>query len=256
MHVNELSKNSHKEISMIPKIIHYIWFGPNPYPEKVRCCIESWHKYLPNYEFKLWNEETFDINNSCDFVIQAYERKKYAFVSDYVRLWALKNFGGIYLDTDIEILRPLDSEFLNKQVVLGTDNGGYLTALMMSVPNHVYINECLDEYHSQQFVLQDGKLNMEVNNTSLQNHLKRFGYQVNNMYQSLKDGIVVYPDDYFHVRSLQSGKLNITANSYAIHWHTITWVSSKTRIINWVRIHILVPLLGSKLYTKLTKKIK
>lgn len=241
---------------MIPKIIHYIWFGPNPYPALVKQCIDSWQKYAPDYKFMLWNEQTFDIDNSCDFVRQAYERKKYAFVSDYVRLWALKNYGGIYLDTDIELLKPIPEELLKNRVVLGTDEGGNLTALMMSEPNHKYFEETLNNYHSQSFVLANNKLNMEVNNTALQSFLKGYGYTISNRLQSLTDGIIVYPDDYFHVRSLSTGKLNLTKNSIAIHWHTITWVSFKTRLINYLRINIVIPIVGHNIYSKFTRKVK
>ena len=100
---------------MIPKVIHYIWFGGKPYSDKIQKCIDSWNKYLPEYKFMLWNEDTFDVANSCDFVRQAYENKKWAFVSDYVRVWALNKFGGIYLDTDVEVVRPLDQFLVHVQ---------------------------------------------------------------------------------------------------------------------------------------------
>lgn len=241
---------------MIPKVVHYIWFGTNPYPKKVEECMASWGKYLPGYKFMLWNEETFDIANSCDFVQEAYENKKYAFVSDYVRLWALKEYGGIYLDTDIEILKPVPESIMKHRVVLGTDDGGYLTALMMAEPGHPYICKSLDVYHGIKFVTGEGKFNMEVNNTSLQKQLEPYGYHIENKRQSLGEGIEVFPDDFFHVRSLSTGKLHLTKNSLAIHWHTITWVSRKTRIINFLRIHVLVPLFGSSLYSKITNRIK
>jgi hypothetical protein len=242
---------------MIPKIIHYCWFGGNPYPPKIKACIASWKKYLPEYELKLWDEETFPINDSCQFVKDAYANKKWAFVSDYVRIYALATYGGIYLDTDIEIVKPFDDRILNSNgVILGTDDGGYLTALMISTINHQYFNKMLDIYHNLSFYNDDGSLNMEVNNTYLQDVLQQYGYVIKNEYQQLNSDIEVYPDDYFHARSLTSGKLHITPNTYAIHWHTVTWGSLKTRFIRFVRMKIMVPMLGSEMYSKLTKKIK
>lgn len=241
---------------MTPKIIHYIWFGNNPYPKKIEECIKSWHKYLPDYELKLWNEESFDLKNSCRFVQEAYKHKKYAFVSDYVRIYALYHYGGIYLDTDIEVVKKFDNDILDHVVTLGTDEGGFLTALMMSQKGHILFKTMLEFYESAKFVNDDGSFNMEVNNTHIQNVLKEYGYNVTNTKQKLTHGIVIYPDDYFHARSLTSGKLNLTTNTYAIHWHTTTWVSFKTKLIKYFRLNVLVPLLGTKLYTKLTLKIK
>lgn len=242
---------------MIPKIIHYIWFGDKPYSTKIKKCIKSWHKYMPDYKFKFWNEETFDIENSCDFVKVAYAQKKYAFVSDYVRIYALHKYGGIYLDTDIELLKPIDEKIIRSgRCILGTDEDGYLTALMISEPKHPYLNKLLHFYETTQFIDNKGKLYIDVNNTYLQHVLVEYGYYIKNIVQKLSEGIIIYPDDYFHARSLTSGKLNITENTYAIHWHTISWVSKKTRIINFLRIRILVPILGIKLYQSITKKIK
>lgn len=124
---------------MIPKIIHFIWFGGNPFPEKVQYCIESWKKYLPDYQFMLWNEEAFDVT-TLPFTEQAYMHKKWAFVSDYVRVYALYKYGGWYLDTDIEIVRPLMS-LEQYRLVLGTDEEGFLTALMGSEKTHSHFGK-------------------------------------------------------------------------------------------------------------------
>lgn len=229
---------------MIPKIIHYIWFGGKPFPDKIIKCIDSWKKYLPEYEFRLWNEESFDVNSSI-FTKQAYENKKWAFVSDYVRVYALYNYGGWYLDTDIEILKPVH-RFESERVVLGTDHDGALTALMASEPLHSYWKSILEMYDGLSFINEDGSLNTVVNNTYLQRKLSEYGYVMANRYQELEDGIVVYPDDYFHVANHEKGTLHLTANSYAIHWHTLLWTSSMSHLNRWLRLNFLKPLLGEE----------
>lgn len=238
---------------MIPKIIHYIWFGRNPYPPKVKYCIESWKRILPDYTFMLWNEDTFDVTQST-FTFEAYEQKRWAFVSDYVRIYALHKYGGWYLDTDIEIIKPL-SDLENNKVVLGTDDGGYLTALMGSEKGHSFWKEMLTLYNTMSF-LDKGKPNLTVNNTFLQDQLSHYGYEIANKHQLLSEGIHIYPDDYFHVVSLTSGKRHQTDNTYAIHWHTLLWVSKKTRIIRFIRMKILCPILGDKYYTRVITFLK
>ena len=239
---------------MIPKIIHYIWFGGNPLPPKVVYCMESWKKYLPDYEFRLWNEESFDVN-SVQFTKEAYEHKKWAFVSDYVRLYALYNYGGWYLDTDVEILKPL-SDLEGHKIVLGLDDCGYLSVVMGSEPGNPFWEKMLNHYHEMSFLLPDGSLNQTVNNTYLQDNLKDLGYVIENKLQTIGDDIIIYPDDWLHVCSLTSGKIHMTCNSHAIHWHTLLWVNKSTRIIRFLRMKIIVPLIGAENYTKLANFFK
>lgn len=239
---------------MIPKIIHYIWFGKKPFPEKVQECIDSWHKYMPEYKFMLWNEDSFDVN-SVPFTKQAYENKKWAFVSDYVRIYALNKFGGWYLDTDVEILKPL-APFENRRMVFGTDVNGALTALMGSESGHPYWNRMLDIYAKMSFIKEDGSLNIIVNNTYLQDVLMDYGFVHENKYQELGDGIVVYPDDYFHVADLEKGTIHKTKNSYAIHWHTLLWTSKMSHMMRFFRLHILKLIFGEDRFLNVWNSVK
>ncbi len=239
---------------MIPKIVHYCWFGKNEMPEKVKYCIKSWEKYLSNYKIMLWNEENFDVT-ICKFTEQAYKLKKYAFVSDYVRIYALIKYGGIYLDTDIEVIKSFD-DLLYERVILGLDEGGNLTALMASEKEHNYFKMILKHYNQHEFIKKDNSLDTTPNNILLQKKLFNYKYVMENKYQQLADGITIYPDDYFHAKSLMTGKFNVTNHTYAIHHHTLLWVSWKTKLIKFIRIRILVPILGQEKYENLVINFK
>lgn len=230
---------------MIPKIIHFIWFGGKEYPDKIKFCMESWKKYLPEYEFMLWNEDSFDINMTR-FTREAYEHKKWAFVSDFVRVWALNKFGGIYLDTDIEVLRPFDDAILCHKVLLGTDRDGALTALMGSEPEQEIWQKVLDHYNAMTFVKEDGTLNTTVNNTYIQDILSQNGFVAENKRQSLSNGIEIYPNEYFHVVDALTGNEYRTKNSYAIHWHTYTWCSPRTHLMRYLRVKVFRPIFGGE----------
>ena len=135
---------------MIPKIIHYCWFGGNPYPEDVKKCIESWKKNLPDYEIREWNEGNFDFNQ-IPYTKEAYETKKWAFITDYVRLHALNLYGGIYMDTDVEILKSLDP-FLHEKGFAGFERiDGIQTGLMAAEKGHPFIRELKQEYEKLHF---------------------------------------------------------------------------------------------------------
>lgn len=239
---------------MIPKIIHYIWFGGKPFPKKIKKCMDSWKKFLPDYKIMFWNEETFDIN-SIPFTKQAYENKKWAFVSDYVRVYALEKYGGWYLDTDVEILKPL-FPFEDKRIVLGTDSDGALTALMGSEKGHPFWSKILDLYANMSFVRPDGSLNIIVNNTHLQDILVEYGFVMKNKYQELKEGIYIYPDEYFHVADVEKGTLNKTNNSYAIHWHTLLWTSNMHHLMRYFRLYIMKPIFGGDNFLEIWNKLK
>ena len=237
---------------MIPKIIHYVWFGGKPYPKKIQFCINSWQKILPDYEFIRWDESNFDVN-SVPFTKQAFEKGQWAFIADYVRIQALYKYGGWYLDTDVEVLKPL-APFEDKRVIFGTDENGSLTAVYGTEPHNSIWKHIQDVYDQTEFLKEDGTFNWKVINQYIQDEIAHLGYVHENKFQNLGNGILVYPDDYFHVVSLEKGTRHFTENSTCIHWQTMTWTPRKSRIFRWIRLNIIKPVLGEKLYLKLLNR--
>lgn len=239
---------------MIPKKIHYCWFGRGQMPELAINCIGSWKKYLPGYELILWNEDNFDIN--CNhYVKEAYEAKKYAFVTDYVRLYALYHHGGIYMDTDVEVLKPLD-HFLVHRAFTGCENEKLcVTGIMASEQYHNWIKKLLNDYQDKKFLFTDGSYNTKPNTQMITEiTTMKFGWEKENRYQVLKDDLNIYPFDFFCAKDWRDGKLYITDNTVTVHhfsgsWHTKT-DKFKNKIIN------LIGPRTTKLIVNLKKKVK
>ena len=211
---------------MIPKIIHYCWFGGNPLPEDAKYYISSWKKYLPDYTIKEWNESNFDLNSN-NYVREAYDVKKWAFITDYVRLYALSTEGGIYMDTDVEVLRSLD-ELLNEKGFSGFERfDAVQTGIMASEKNHPFINELLHEYDNIHFVNENGKLDLTTNVVRITNTAQKNGLVLNNEKQIVRD-FTFYPKDYFCPKNPRTYEVELTTNTYTIHHFAGSWVSENT----------------------------
>jgi len=166
---------------MIPKKIHYCWFGKNPMPKLAQKCINSWNKYCSDYEIICWNEDNFDINSN-EYVKEAYENKKFAFVTDYVRLYALYNYGGVYMDTDVEVLKSLD-KFLENEAFSGFENTEYVpTGIMASTKGNNVIKDLLDYYKDRHFIKEDGSFDLKTNTETITSIMEKKGLNKNNKF--------------------------------------------------------------------------
>lgn len=212
---------------MIPKIIHYVWLGGNELPDDALKCIESWKKFCPDYQIKEWNEENFPIEEYT-YAKEAYANKKWAFVSDVARLYALVTEGGIYMDTDVEVISSLD-EFLTDKAFSGFESDmGVPTGLMACEAGHPFFKTLLEEYETAHFIRPDGSLDLTTNVTRITNACLREGLVLNNQKQTIA-GFTLYPKDYFCPLSHENGKLEKTENTVAIHWFAGSWKSSEEK---------------------------
>lgn len=250
---------------MIPKIIHYIWFGRNPKPELALKCIESWKKYCPDYEIIEWNEDNFDLNTAPLYVRQAYEAKKWAFVSDYVRLWAMIEHGGIYMDIDVEVLRPLD-EFLVHQAFSGFEDPESIpTGIMACEKGFPLFTELMHYYDDASFLNDDGSPNLTTNVKIITQMCLERGLVLNGQYQQIQ-GFALYPSDVFCPFSYATGRLKKTKRTATIHWFSGSWYSEHRnkwkkveRLVNRVTedtYRLAVWIMGEKNYRKLRESIR
>ena len=216
---------------MIPKVIHYCWFGRNPLPSLAVKCIASWRKYLPDYEIKEWNEDNFDVN-VIPYTKEAYQAKKYAFVSDYARFWILYKYGGLYFDTDVEVIKPLD-DIIARGAFMGCEGKAGISSLNLGVnpglglgvsPGFGLYKEMLDLYATLHFQLPDGTLNLKTVVQYTTEVLAGHGLKNRNDIQPCM-GILIYPREYFCPISVEDGKLRITSNTYTIHHYAQSWQS-------------------------------
>lgn len=228
---------------MIPKVIHYCWFGGKPLPYDAQKYIASWKKYLSDYEIKEWNENNFDLN-CCDYVKEAYQAKKWAFVSDYARLWIVYKYGGLYFDTDVEVISSLDSiicegSFMGCELnfdkpFTGDDrqvevvNPGLGIGAEAGLP---FYRELLDLYESQHFINEEGHLNLETIVTKTTELLRKHGFGGGDSIEHIA-GINIYPHEYFCPVNYHTGNLNITAHTVSIHHYKESWLSPLDKLIN------------------------
>ena len=217
---------------MIPKIIHYCWFGRGPKNELALKCIESWKKYLPDYEIKEWNEDNFDVN-MYTYAKEALENRKFAFVTDVVRLYALYIEGGVYMDTDVEVLKTYDP-FLHHKMFSGFEtNWTVPTGMMAAEMGSIWAKELLDGYNDRKFVLEDGSFDQRTNTEVITAYMKEKGLKLDNTYQDIPGLCTMYPSEYFCPKDHRTGLIHCTKNTICIHHFAGSWIDqtwwSKTR---------------------------
>lgn len=239
---------------MIPKKIHYCWFGGNPIPESAKKCIDSWKKYCSDYEIIEWNEQNFDLDN-YPYAKEAAIAKKWAFVTDVVRLYALYNYGGIYMDSDVEVLKPLD-DILKYHAVSGFQDKDYVpTGLIASEKGHLFIKELLDEYNDLHFIKGDGSFDMTTNCVRITNACLKYGLLLNNELQEV-NGLTLFPLDYFCAKDAITGKVNVTENTLTIHHFAGSWTTASnqrnTKIHRWF-MRVFGENIGAAIYNIIRK---
>ena len=233
---------------MIPKVIHYCWFGRGEMPKIAKKCISSWEKFCPDYEIICHNEDNFDISQNR-YMKEAYDAKKWAFVSDYARLKIIYDNGGIYLDTDVELIKPID-DLLDKKGFMGFEDKGIVaTGLGFGAEKgNAVVGELLKDYDDIPFVLEDGSYDLTPCPERNTKALVRLGMDTENAGQTFMD-MVFLPKDYLCPLDYYTGKKTITKNTYSIHHYCATWTSAVTR-----RTTLIKRIIGVKLYKKLYGK--
>lgn len=212
---------------MIPKTIHYCWFGHNKKPELVEHCIKSWKKFCPDYEIIEWNENNFDINSNL-YVKQAYENKKFAFVTDYVRLYVMYTYGGIYMDTDVEVLKSLD-KFLYHEAFSGFENSTQIpTGIMAAQKGFRLFKDLLAYYDDAEFINSDGSMNQTTNVVVITNMMMKYGFIPNGKYQVIR-GFALYPQNVFCPDHKKLSDKKYMKDTATIHFFAGSWKSEKVK---------------------------
>lgn len=240
-------------MNKIPKIIHYCWFGREEKPEIVRKCISSWKENLIGYEIKEWNEDSFDINSN-NFVKQAYENKKYAFVSDYVRVFALYNYGGIYLDTDVEVIQNFNN-YLDKESFWGFEVGDYVaTSTIGASKGNKLIKEFLDSYYDKEFLNEDGSFNVTTNVKIVSNIFENLGLKLNGEYQEIEGIGVIYPLEIFSPYDYRYYEDLRNKDTVCIHHYYKSWLSIRDRFKQYLK-RSFIKVFGSSFIRRKEKSI-
>ncbi len=211
---------------MIPKTIHYCWLSGDPYPEEIKRCIESWKKCLSDYNIILWDSGRVDINSNL-WLKQAYENKKYAFASDYIRFYALYNYGGIYLDSDVEAVKSFN-DLLDRQYFLGEEITGDIEAAVIGAEKGLdWVKDCLEHYEKRGFIKPDGQFDLSP--------VPLFVSMI-----AKKHNLEVSPFDFFSANNYQTGKLMVSKNTYCVHHLVGKWYHKGLKYKIKMGIHTLI----------------
>ena len=210
---------------MIPKVLHYCWFGKNPLPDLEKKCIDSWKKFCPDYQIMKWDESNFDVTSN-EYIKAAYKNKKYAFVADYARFVVLRKFGGIYMDTDVEIIRAFPEELLFNHVFIGREEVDRINPglIIGAEPDATFCKDMIEMYDGQSFYNSDGSLNCVtiVDYTSM--YLSKKGWIPENKNQII-ESIMLYTPEFFCPKSIKTGVTKISNKSLTIHHFNGSWFS-------------------------------
>ena len=232
----------------IPKVIYYCWFGHGEMPKLSEKCIKSWKKYCPDYKIVCINEENFDVNQNR-YAKEAYEAGKWAFVSDYARLKVIYEEGGIYFDTDVEIIKPID-ELVSGTGFMGFDDNGVISTGIGfgAEKGNELIRALLADYDDIPFLLSDGSYDMTPCPDRNTKTMVELGLDLNNQNQMFM-GMRMLPEDYLCPMKYYTGKKVITENTYSIHHFYASWISKRAR-----RTLFIKRIVGVKMYNKLYGK--
>lgn len=235
---------------MIPKIIHYCWFGGKDKPKEVVKCIESWKKHMPEYKIIEWNENNFDITTANQYVREAYACEKWAFVSDYVRLLALYHHGGVYFDTDVEVFQSFDP-LLNHSCFMGFESKDYVaTAVIGCEKGNTLIETFLESYNSRSFCKSDGLTDTTTNVVMLTKLLERNGLKRNGKEQIICDDVMIYSQKYFAGNDFRNIFGKYRKGIYAYHHYIASWNdhahgNGKLRLVKRFYVGILRNTIGT-----------
>lgn len=246
---------------MIPKVIHLCWLSGDPYPSKIRKCIDSWKKHLPDYEIRLWDLKRFDID-SVPWVAQAFKARKYAFAADYIRLYALYNYGGIYLDSDVEVLKSFDN-LLSLPYFVGAENAGTIEAAIIGAEKGCdWIKACLDYYDGRNFMDENGQMDIRMLPEIMNETIERLKPVVNLTdpdidalkNRDMSEAVYVLPKDFFSPKIFDSREVILTPHTYAIHHYQNSWFSHQAFVYYRTRT-FFIKLFGYKCVRYLEKRI-
>jgi hypothetical protein len=216
-------------LNIIPKTIHYCWFGGNEKPNIVKSCIDSWTQKLSDYQFIEWNESNFDIECNT-YVQEAYKARKFAFVSDYARAYALYHYGGIYLDTDVEVFKSFD-DLLEHDSFWGFEQENFIaTSTIGAAKGNQLLKQFVDSYEDIGFKREDGSYNDLTNVAMISEILQSMGLVLNGEYQEIEGIGAFYPQTYFSPYDYINCRKFITEHTYAIHYFHKSWLPPKVRL--------------------------